>query len=58
MCFEYKWLLNKSMQNFEKTGCLKCSLKIKNDYNRLEYELINNIVNNFNTRYKVSGRYE
>lgn len=57
MCFEYKWLLNKSMKNFEKTGCLTCSLKLKNDYDRLENELIDNLVNNFNNKYRVSGRY-
>ena len=57
MCFEYKWLLNKSMKDFEKTGCLTCSLQIKNDYDRLENELIDNLVNNFNNKYKVSGRY-
>ena len=58
ICFEYKWLLNKSMTEFEKTGCLTCSLKIKNDYDRLEIQLIDNLVNNFNDKYKITGRYD
>ena len=58
ICFEYKWLLNKSMKDFEKTGCLTCSLQIKNDYDRLENQLIDNVVNNFNDKYKITGRYD
>ena len=46
------------MTEFEKTGCLTCSLKIKNDYDRLENQLIDNVVNNFNDKYKITGRYD
>jgi hypothetical protein len=58
ICFEYKWLHNKSMTEFEKKGCLTCSLKIKYNYDQLENQLIGNIVNNFNDKYKTTGRYD
>ena len=64
ICFEYKWLLNKSMNEFEKTGCLTCSLKIKNDYNKLNNDEIDKFIENFTNRhkpdykYKATGRYD
>jgi|UniRef100_A0A6C0IQZ9 hypothetical protein len=63
ICFEYKWLLNKSHKEFNLTGCLTCSLKIKNDYNQLKADEIDDFIENFtnkhnvNYKYKATGRY-
>ena len=57
ICFEYKWLLNRSLEDFENSGCSICRLKIKKDYDRLENALLDNVIENFNNKYKASGRY-
>jgi thymidine phosphorylase len=52
------------MNEFEKTGCLTCSLKIKNDYNKLNNDEIDKFIENFTNRhkpdykYKATGRYD